>query len=530
MKNLWISLSLRNKILSSILSLVLVTGLILTGTSFFSNKQSLESLIEFTIKDKLKADYNALHDYASLNFGEISLKKEVLIAENGQEIAQDPSILDLFSKDHRVAATIFKRDGDDFTRILTSITKESGERATGTKLGKNSSAYQPVMNKELYIGEANILGIPYVTAYDPIVRDHEVIAIFFVGIPLDEVHAMVGEAQLKSIWIALGSLLTVLIVGTGIAFLFASSLSRYLKDVVTNIAEGASQIDDSSTVLSNASQRLAEGSTNQAGRLQETSASIEEISAQIKHNAQNAQEGEDAVNASLPMLQNGLEAMSRLNNAMQEIQNSSRQTSNIIKTIDDIAFQTNLLALNAAVEAARAGEAGKGFAVVAEEVRHLAQRSAEAAKNTSSLIQSSQSSSEHGVLVAQEVSENLEQIERKITGISGIVIEISTASKEQSTGIEQLNSAMNQMDSQVQGNASASEESASIAEELSSQANGLMGIVREMNQFIDSSSHNRLPGAISANYPPQAPTNGRPLNRKKSSRLTLHRKAVAAMY
>lgn len=275
-----------------------------------------------------------------------------------------------------------------------------------------------------------------------------------------------------------------LIFGVGVAialgYLVTRSINTSLRNIINQLNGGAEQVNASSVQLSGASQELAESTSEQAASLQETTSSLEEMSSQIKLNAENSQEAEVAMQESKPLVENGVRAMKRMSQAMEEIHASSQETSKIIKTIDDIAFQTNLLALNAAVEAARAGEAGKGFAVVAEEVRNLAQRSAEAARDTSELIQKSQSSSERGTSVATEVSENLNRIEESINSVSTLVIEISAASKEQSVGIEQMNSVMNQMDQTVQDNASASEESASAAEELSSQASELKHVVNDL--------------------------------------------------
>jgi methyl-accepting chemotaxis protein len=172
------------------------------------------------------------------------------------------------------------------------------------------------------------------------------------------------------------------------------------------------------------------------------------------------------------------EAMTRMGDAIGKIKGSSDQTAKIIKTIDEIAFQTNLLALNAAVEAARAGDAGKGFAVVAEEVRNLAQRSAEAAKNTAALIEESQQNANNGVAVSNEVGGILAQIVESVQKLSQLIGEVSAASDEQSKGIEQIGTAVTEMDKLTQSNAANAEESASASEELAAQAKELGDMVQ----------------------------------------------------
>lgn len=270
-------------------------------------------------------------------------------------------------------------------------------------------------------------------------------------------------------------------------------------ELAINTLDSASiQVNSASNEVSSSSQRLASSSSEQAARLQESTSSLEEISSQVKQSDEHTTQAERSMDDARPKVESGLEAISKLNEAMTDIKSSSLETSKIIKTIDDIAFQTNLLALNAAVEAARAGEAGKGFAVVAEEVRNLAQRSAEAARNTSELIQKSQSSSDRGAEVTIEVSNNLNDIATSINDVSTLIVEISAASKEQAIGIQQLNSVVGGMDQVVQQNASASEESASSAEELSAQASELRAVVNKLKSMIggqnNESAYSVTPG------------------------------------
>ena len=270
----------------------------------------------------------------------------------------------------------------------------------------------------------------------------------------------------------------------GLGVFISRSINNTLRRIIDGLSSGAEQVNASSIQLSSSSQDLSEGASEQAAGLQQTTSSLEEMATQTKQTAENSGQAEQAMKETQPRVEKGMNAMKRMNEQMDGIRQSSEETSKIIKTIDDIAFQTNLLALNAAVEAARAGEAGKGFAVVAEEVRNLAQRSAEAARTTSELIENSQKNTEAGTTMATEVSENLEEIKNSVNNGSELVVEIAAAAKEQSTGIDELNSVMREMDKVVQKNASGSEETASSSEELSSQATELKRMVDELTALV----------------------------------------------
>ncbi len=251
-----------------------------------------------------------------------------------------------------------------------------------------------------------------------------------------------------------------------------------------NVNLAADEVSNASAVIANSGQHLAENSTEQASALEETSASLEEMSSMTKHNADNAAQAKALTAEARQIVDKVGDQMNRMVEAIQEVTRSSEETGKIIKTIDEIAFQTNLLALNAAVEAARAGEAGAGFAVVADEVRNLAMRAAEAAKNTSSLIEKTivtvKNSNELTLQTQEGFKENVE-ISNKI----GLLIdEISAASNEQAQGIGQIGKAVAEMDMVTQKTAAGAEESASTAEELSAQSSDLKSLVESLAVFV----------------------------------------------
>jgi methyl-accepting chemotaxis protein len=278
-----------------------------------------------------------------------------------------------------------------------------------------------------------------------------------------------------------------LVVAVTIATLIILGIKRSLARVANRLSAGSEQVASSASQVSSASQSLAQGASEQAASLEETNSSLEEINSMTKKNADTAQQASILSAEAKGVSDKGNSAMTKMSAAIADIQKSAQETAKIIKTIDEIAFQTNLLALNAAVEAARAGEAGKGFAVVAEEVRNLAMRSAEAAKNTATLIEGSVQNAKNGVKIADEVAQTLTEINTTSSKLNMLISEIAAASSEQSQGVGQVNQAIQQMDKVTQGNAAAAEECAASAEELNSQSEQLRNVVGNLRQLVQGS-------------------------------------------
>ncbi|MBD3411375.1 MAG: HAMP domain-containing protein, partial [Ignavibacteriales bacterium] len=284
-----------------------------------------------------------------------------------------------------------------------------------------------------------------------------------------------------------------------------SAALREVGSVSDQIAIGGGQ-------LSAASETMAQGATEQAASLEEVSSSINEFSSQTKMNAENANEASSIAKQATEASQKGDEDMQTLTKAMGEITESSRNISQIIKTIDEIAFQTNLLALNAAVEAARAGAHGKGFAVVAEEVRNLAARSAKAAKETADMIELAIARAENGAESVGQAAERLKEILQGSERTSAILIEIAAASNEQAAGINQINTGLSQIDKVTQQNTAHAEQSASSAQELARQADALQEALDQFKLLdVEGARHiaSRTVGAAPQPKRVEAPTRPR---------------------
>jgi len=291
-------------------------------------------------------------------------------------------------------------------------------------------------------------------------------------------------------WIAFSSALVLGLVCLGSFFFSRVSITRPIQRIISGLDEAAAQVSAGGGQVAAASQTLAEGAGEQAASIEETSSTLEEISSMTKENAEHSTAADHLIQETNGIVSQANQSMRELTLSMKAIAKASEDTSRIIKTIDEIAFQTNLLALNAAVEAARAGEAGAGFAVVAEEVRSLAMRAAEAARNTAALIKDTMHKVEDGTALAGNTNQGFSRVAESANKVADLVGGIAAATSEQARGIQQVNQAVAEMDKVTQQNASSAEETASASEQMNAQAQQMKQMVEALTRMVGSRAKN----------------------------------------
>ena len=335
--------------------------------------------------------------------------------------------------------------------------------------GKSDEAFQWAIDRT----------VPISTALD---KDLDrLVAISNELLALDKVHAAAAYSRSRNIAFMLMALS--LVVGVVMGYIMRR-INHELRRAAIELEEGSKQIAGAAAQVSAASQSLAQSANEQAASIQETSASAEEISTITSQNTDRSKKVTEMMSEAIPIVNAVNTAHKQLGLAISEVGTSSEKVSKVIKMIDEIAFQTNILALNAAVEAARAGESGMGFAVVADEVRNLAQRSANAAKETATLVEESVLRSREGARKLDEVLKAMEANNQIAGAVKGETDEIGVASEEQARGIVQISTAISQMSQLTQSTAAQAQESAAAAEELNAQSEALNAIVRRLTSML----------------------------------------------
>ena len=302
-------------------------------------------------------------------------------------------------------------------------------------------------------------------------------------------------------------MLGVLVVSGGLAWVVVGGVNRLLNRVTADIGGSAETLIAAATDASRASEALSRSASNQATSLDEASSTMAEISATTRTNVRHAHDADALVTEADTLIRSSNVALEAMVTSMAGIEDASSRVTRIIRTIDEIAFQTNILALNAAVEAARAGEAGAGFAVVAEEVRRLAQRSAQAARDTATLIEESSDRAREGTTRLAHVSEAVAAFTRQMSGVQALVQTIRTSSDEQLSGIDQVSRSVQGMTQTTQAAAASAEASATAGDRLSTQAEAARLQSRQLDALVRG---RRVRAAAARPTPPAAPADAAP--------------------
>jgi methyl-accepting chemotaxis protein len=493
--------------IQALVGLLLALLLIVGGTSIYSIRNITAKADEATRRLSDSAD---AHDVMISLLTRYQAQADAIINEKAD------------GKDFQATGELFAKASKLFEEMADTAEEKSG----AVEMSKAGAAFEGVFNKEILPRLQRTLASQdgaekaklreEIKALDGQSDEHvkAIRALAEKGINslADEAksaqseYRAVGKSALLAVTI---SVLAAFVLGISLSLMMSTRIAKTLREIADRLSSSSDQTASAAGQVATSSQSLAEGASEQAASLEETSSSLEEMSSITKRNTETAQKVKELATQARQAGDVGSADMQEMSTAMDAIKTSSGDIAKIIKTIDEIAFQTNILALNAAVEAARAGEAGMGFAVVADEVRNLAQRCAQAARETAGKIEDAVQKSSHGVTISSKVGASLQEIVTKARQVDEFAAEVAAASKEQSEGIGQVSKAITDMDKVTQGNAASAEESASAAEELSAQAESLREAVADLLVLVNGQKGSRSPAPISALAQDSAPSPSR---------------------
>ena len=490
-------MSLRKKtiiLFTSIVSFICIIIAIITITN-------VRNSFEIAITEKIESDNKASFELLDLKYPGNWLVKDGILYKGSLKINDNSEIVDWLKRLNQDQITIFLND----TRVATTVERD-GKRAVGTKAADNVINEVLNLNKS-YVGNANVLGVNHKAKYIPIkdINDNT-IGMFFVGVSKESEEGLEKILIICFIFAILLSLVIAILISNKIISIIKTiikvtekiaegdltvrinskrtdefgqlsnavdKMTQNTKNIIGNINDATGRLAIETKKISQVSNSLSEGTTQQAGAVEELTSAIGVILEQTKRNGENANKANKLVSVIKEKADKGNIEMSEMLKAMDEIDTATKSIAKFLNVIDDIAFQTNVLALNAAVEAARAGQYGKGFAVVAEEVRALAQKAAEAANKTTEMILFAKEKVEIGNDLADNTAKHLVEIVGAVKDASGLIEKINMESQEQIIGIDQINNGIMQVSDVVQESATNSVETAKEAEVLSSEAKTL---------------------------------------------------------